>query len=196
MIPKMMTKTLNHSKERLKILIQKKSFLRRYPPEKPFELASGDRNYTFFDCKQVTQDPEGISLIAEIVFDMVKDLGIDRIGGVATGAIPICTAVAQISYLKGKPIPAFWVRDERKGHGTRNAIEGGLKPKSRVVIVDDVTTRGNSMHKAIEPVEEIGCEVVELITMVDREAGAKEKFEKAGYRFVPIFSFSDFKKQE
>ena len=48
-----------------------------------------DSSYIFFDCKQVTQDPEGIYLIAELIFDEISNLAIDSIGGIQTGAIPI-----------------------------------------------------------------------------------------------------------
>jgi len=191
----MIAKTLNTNRERLKNLIQEKAFLRRGPHEKPFVLASGATSREFFNCKNVTQDPEGISLIAEIVFDMIKDLNVDAIGGVPFGAIPISTAVAQISIRKQKPIPAFWVREKRKGHGTMSIIEGGLEAGSRVVIVDDVTTTGKSILKNIKPVQDLGCEIVEVITMVDREAGAEKRFKEAGYKFVPIFCMSEFKNQ-
>ncbi len=194
MLSEMLTSELEIQKRRLKALMEKKAFLRRSPQkgEKPFELASGGKSYVFFDCKPVTQNPEGISLIAEIIFEMVKDYHLDAIGGIETGSIPICTAVAQLSFLKGKPIPAFWVRHKPKKHGTKNLIEGELKPKSRVVVLDDVTTRGNSIEKAVKAVRAIDCNIVQLITMVDREEGARDKFEKEGLKYTSIFKKSDF----
>jgi orotate phosphoribosyltransferase len=185
-------KSQNSKIERLKKIIKKKAIRRKLPGQEPFRLASGDTSDVFFDCKLVTQDPEGISLIAEIIFDRVKDYCLDRIGGIQTGAIPICTAVAQFSYSKGQPIPAFWTRDKRKGHGTKKWIEGGLKSEERVVIVDDVTTRGNSVMEAVKAAKELDCEIVELITIVDRNKGAKEKFEKIGIKFTALFKMSDF----
>ena len=178
--------------QKLKKIIIKKAIRRRLPSQEPFRLASGDTSDFFFDCKLVTQDPEGISLVAEIIFDRVKDYCLDRIGGIQTGAIPICTAVAQLSYSKRRPIPAFWIRDKLKDHGTKKWIEGGLNRKDRVVIVEDVTTRGNSVMEAIKVVKELDCEIVELITIVDRKKGAKKKFEKMGIKFVALFEMSDF----
>lgn len=80
-------------RKRLKIIFENKAFLKRSPSEKPFKLASGGSSYVFFDCKLVTQDPEGIALIAELIFDRVSKFDIDAIGGIQTGAIPIGTAV-------------------------------------------------------------------------------------------------------
>ena len=177
---------------RLKTIFEEKAFLRKNPDEKPFKLASGGSSYVFFDCKLVTQDPEGIALIAELIFDKVSKHDIDSIGGIMTGAIPICTAVALISFLKKKPIEAFWVRQEKKTHGTEKWIEGSLKPGSRVVVVDDVTTKGNSVFEAIERVLELDCKIVEVISLVDREEGAASRITNAGYKFAPMFTISDF----
>jgi len=196
MLSKMCINEIENQKRRLKELMEEKAFLVRSPlKDEPFVLVSGDKSWVFFDCKTVTQNPEGISLIAEIFFEMIKNYHLDAIGGIQTGAIPICTAVAQLSYLKGSPIQAFWVREKRKDHGTMNKLEGGLKPNSRVVVVDDVTTRGTSVLKAVEEVLELNCEIAAVITLVDREAGAQEIIEQKGLKYLPIFKKSDFKNQ-
>jgi orotate phosphoribosyltransferase len=188
----MVISELEIRQKKLKDLIQRKAFIRRLPHEKPFKLASGGTSRTFFDCKQVTQDPEGIALVAEIIFEKVKNYQLDGIGGIETGAIPICTAVSLLSFLRGGPIPAFWVRHFPKKHGTMNKIEGGLRPNSRVVILDDVTTEGTSVAEAVETVSKMNCKIVEIITMVDRERGARKRFENAGFKFTSLYTISDF----
>lgn len=192
MLSKMIGSELEIRKKKLKDLIARKAFLRRLPDEEPFELASGGKSPVFFDCKLVTQDSEGITLVAEIIFEMVKNYQLDAIGGIAHGAIPICTAVSMLSFLKGNPIPAFWVRDKPKEHGTKKQIEGILQPNSRVVILDDVTTEGSSLEKAVNKVLKKNCEIVEIITMVDRQKGARERFENRGFKFTSIFKISEF----
>lgn len=192
MLSEMAVSELEIYRKKLKDLIQRKAFLRRLPNEEPFILASGGRSQTFFDCKLVTQDPEGIALVAELIFERVKNYGINGIGGIETGAIPICTAVSLLSFQRGTPISAFWVRHKIKEHGTKNKIEGELKPNSRVVILDDVTTEGNSIKEAVDAVLEMNCEVVEIITMIDRERGARKKFENAGFKFTSLFTISEF----
>jgi len=178
--------------KRLKILFEKRAFLRRSALEKPFKLASGGSSFVFFDCKLVTQDPEGISLIAELIFDRISKYDVDSIGGIQTGAIPIGTAVAQLSFMRKKPIQAFWVRQEKKTHGTEKWIEGNLKPRSNVVIVEDVTTKGNSVFDSIERVRELECNIVEVISLVDREEGARKRLADAGYKFASMFTISEF----
>jgi orotate phosphoribosyltransferase len=181
-------------RRRLKEIFQEKAFLRRKPGEQPFKLASGGSSLVFFDCKLVTQDPEGIALIAELIFDRISSDEVDSIGGIQTGAIPIETAVAQLSYIRKKPISGFWVRQEKKSHGTEKWIEGDLKPNSKVIIVEDVTTKGNSVFESIERVRELGCKVIEVISLVDREEGARKRLADAGYRFTSMFTISEFSK--
>jgi orotate phosphoribosyltransferase len=178
--------------KRLKVIFEKKAFLKRSDSEKPFKLASGGSSYVFFDCKPVTQDPEGIALVAELVLDRISKYKVDAIGGIQTGAIPIGTAVAQLSFIRKKPIQAFWVRQEKKTHGTEKWIEGNLEPRSNVIIVEDVTTKGNSVFESIEKVRELECNIIEVISLVDREVGAKKRLAEEGYKFVSLFTISEF----
>jgi orotate phosphoribosyltransferase len=181
--------------KRLKEIFNDKAFLRKKPGESPFKLASGGTSLVFFDCKRVTQDPEGISLISDLIFERISDYAVDSIGGIQTGAIPIETAVAQLSFAKKKPIQGFWVREEKKTHGTEKWIEGNLEPRSNVVIVEDVTTRGNSVFQSIDKARELECKILEVISLVDREEGARQRLTDAGYKFTPMFTISEFSKE-
>jgi len=149
----------------------------------------------FFDCKRVTEDPEGIVLIADLIFERISGRAVDAIGGIQTGAIPIETAVAQLSFLRNKPINGFWVREQKKTHGTEKWIEGNLEPHSSVVIVEDVTTKGNSVFNSIDRVRELECQILEVISLVDREEGARKRLADAGYIFTPMFTISEFSKE-
>ncbi len=82
-----------------------------------------------------------------------------------------------------------------KNSWTKNKVEGDLKPGSRVVVVDDVTSWGNSIEEAITEVQKLGCKIVGLLTLVDREEGAQAKLEGEGFKFEAVFKNSDFKKQ-
>src|SRR5437870_9055071 len=129
-------------------------------------------------------DAEGAALLAELTFEALRDERVDYVGGLEMGAVPIAGAIAQLSWLKGHPIAAFFVRKKPKEHGARLAVEGLAKGETlqgkRVVIVEDVTTTGGSAIKAVEAVREAGGDVVLAFTMVDREEGAEEAFKAAG----------------
>lgn len=174
--------TLDH-RERLKALLQKKSYLKG-----DFVLSSGERSNVFFDVKMTSLDPEGAWLAADIILDMVKGHNIDAVGGIAVGACPIVSAICVRSFERGEPLPAFYVRKEEKKHGTQKKIEGLELPKgARVLIVDDVATKGGSMLDAINPVKQLGCVIAKTIVVVDREQGAKERLKAEGYDLEAIF---------
>jgi len=153
-----------------------------------FTLTSGKKSNYYIDGKKITLSPEGAYLVGKAIFDEVVKIGVDAIGGVATGAYPIVTAVALVSHLEGKPIPAFIVREVTKEHGTMRKIEGHLKQGSRVAIVDDVLTTGGSVSRAIEAVEAAKCKVVKVIVLVDRGEGGSDRLKKEGYDFTTLLS--------
>lgn len=159
-------------------------------------LASGRKSDFYFNLKPTMLNPEGAALLAELTLEALEDVKIDLVGGLEMGAVPIAGAIAQLSWIKGQPIPAFFVRKKPKEHGARLAIEGLSKteslPGKRVVIVEDVTTTGGSALKAVEAVREAGAEVVLVLTMVDREEGATEAFGEAGLPFRSLYKASEF----
>ncbi|MBM3240145.1 orotate phosphoribosyltransferase [Candidatus Poribacteria bacterium] len=157
------------------------------------QLSSGKKSDYYIDGKMVTLHPEGISLIACIIFNLIQGLDVDAIGGLTMGADPIAAAVAYESFKQGQPIDAFIVRKEVKKHGTQKFIEGPLRKNSRVVIVDDVVTTGNSLVTSIQRVKEEGCKVVAVIALVDRLEGAREAVESQNCQFSPIFTRDDIR---
>jgi orotate phosphoribosyltransferase len=155
-----------------------------------FTLASGAKSNRYFEGKLLTLHPEGAHRVGEAICDILEGSGAQAVGGLILGAIPIATAVAVVSYGRGKPMPAFLVREAAKEHGTKKQIEGHLEPGMRVAIVDDVVTRGGSVFKAIEAVEKIGCKVVKVVAIVDRHEGGSARLIADGYDFVPLIHFN------
>ena len=181
------------SRARLAEIIRKRSFGRG-----EITLASGRKSDFYFNLKPTMLDPEGAALLAELAYEALKDDRLDYIGGLEMGAVPLAGALAQLSWLKGHPIAAFFVRKKPKEHGARLAIEGLAKGESlqgkRIVIVEDVTTTGGSALKAAESVKEAGGNVVLVLTMVDREEGATAAFAEAGLTFRSLYKAAEFLK--
>lgn len=167
-------------KHRLIQLIFEKAF--KYSEEPTFRLVSGRMSHYYFNCKTVTLHPEGMYLIGNIIFDMIKESGAKGIGGLTLGADPIADAVAYTSYLRRSPVEAFVCRKTAKAHGTMQWIEGNVAAGDKVVIVDDVITTGKSTIEAITKAKEGGLNVVKVIALVDRQEGGKENIEALGYR--------------
>lgn len=147
-----------------------------------FTLASGKTSDLYVDCRTTTLSPEGAALIAdELLARMPKD--VVAIGGPVTGADPIVGAVVGASARTDRPLFGFMVRKEAKGHGTKVWVEGrgNLQDGDKVVVVEDTVTTGGSLLKAIAHVEATGLVVERCIVVVDREEGARERIEAAGY---------------
>jgi orotate phosphoribosyltransferase len=173
-------------KNRLIELIIEKAF--RYSEEPVFKLVSGRMSNYYFNCKGITLHPEGMHLIGMIIFDIVKDLNIEAIGGLTLGADPIAYATAYTSYLDGRPVEAFIVRKTPKSHGTMAWIEGNVKKGDRIVIVDDVITTGKSTLEAINRAKDEGLELVKVIALIDRQEGGQKAIESLGYQLESIIT--------
>jgi len=189
------TDELSKKKKQLLDIIKKESVFTG-----EFTLSSGKKSNYYIDMRRTTLHPLGARLIGEIIFDMIKDMDIDCIGGPTMGADPIVSGVSiassavsekQTASSIGKYLPGFYVRKEAKSHGTMKIIEGIFKPGNRVVIVEDVVTTGASTLKTIKAVKTEGGKVVRVIALVDREEGGKESIQKEGYEFESIFQKSE-----
>lgn len=175
-------------REELLQIVRKQSYEKR-----KVILSSGRESNFYIDGKMTTTHSRGAFLVGKLIFERIKNLGLDGVGGLTMGADPIATAIAIVSQIEGRPVTAFFVRKEQKKHGKQLWIEGGygLKDGSKVAIVEDVVTTGGSTLKAIERAEEAGFVVFKVIALVDREEGGRENIERAGYRFETIFTKSD-----
>jgi orotate phosphoribosyltransferase len=158
-----------------------------------FVLASGKTSTIYFDGKQTTLHPEGAYLIGKILFEMLRNAKVDAVGGMTLGADPIVTSIALVSFIEGKPIPAFIIRKEPKKHGKGLWIEGkgNLSKGSPIAIIEDVVTTGKTTLEAISRAREEGLKVVKVLAVVDREEGGRETLAKEGLELEAIFKKSD-----
>lgn len=160
--------------------------------EREVTLASGRKSNFYFDGKQTTLHPRGGLLVGKAFYEEVKQFPgpIHGVGGLTMGADPIATATSIAANLAGEPMAAFIIRKEPKGHGTGQWLEGrkNLPAGSRVVIVEDVTTTGGSSMKAVDRARQEGLEVVGIVTLVDREEGARENIEGEGMALRAVFT--------
>ncbi len=176
-------------KERLKQIILELSYEKR-----KVILASGRDSDFYFDGKQTTLHAEGGLLVGKLFYEAIKGVeGVQAVGGITLGADPIATATSIAALLAGRPLHAFIIRKEPKGHGTGQWLEGrkNLPPGTGVVIVEDVVTTGGSSMKAVRRAEEEGLKVLGIVALVDREEGGRENIEKEGYWLKAIFTKSE-----
>jgi orotate phosphoribosyltransferase len=158
-------------------------------------LTSGLKSDFYIDCKQAVLGAEGHFLVGTLICRAIEEHAprVEAVGGLTMGADPLASATATMSYLSGRPLQAFYVRKEAKGHGTGQWLEGikSLRPGMPVAILEDVVTTGGSALKAIARAREFGLEVVLTIGLVDREEGGREVLEREA-PLVTLFRRRDF----
>lgn len=164
--------------------------------EREVTLASGQKSNFYIDCKQTVLGAEGHFLVGTLMNRLLADKlpDVQAIGGLTMGADPLASATATMSFIMGRPLRAFYVRKEAKGHGTGQWIEGtkGLQPGMKVAIVEDVVTTGGSALKAVARAREFGLHVSAILGLVDREEGGREVLEKEAPLYS-LFAKRDFR---
>src|SRR5580692_500528 len=151
------------NRQRLLALLRRLSY-----EEREVTLASGAKSNFYIDCKQTVLTAEGHFLVGSLFGRILATRApeVEAIGGVTMGADPLASAVSTLSYVAGRPLPAFYVRKEAKGHGTAAWIEG---------------------TKSLRP----GMPVAILLGLVDRDEGGRETLEKEA-PLVTLFRRQDF----
>ena len=152
-----------------------------------FRLSAGGTSSYYFDGRIVTLDPKGAHYVARAFLPVVRECGAAAIAGPTLGADPIVAAVSVMSYQDGgAEVPGLIVRKEAKEHGGKRTIEGALVPGSRVAVVDDACSTGSNLFHAIQAVEDAGCKVVKVLTILDRHQGGSDELRRRGHDFYAL----------
>ncbi len=151
-----------------------------------YTLASGKKSPYYIDLRQTISSPITMDWIANaftrIILNEIGRDRIDKILGVPTAGVPFATVVSQKLGL-----PLIYYRQARKEHGVRKKVEGILERNDRVMVIEDLITTGESVIEAAEVVRDQGGVVNELVVLLDREQGGKERLRSS--RIEPHFLF-------
>ncbi|MEM1583333.1 MAG: orotate phosphoribosyltransferase [Nitrososphaerota archaeon] len=135
-----------------------------------FTLSSGAKSDVYVDMRRIISHPTEFMELVKISIEVVAKMKFDVLAGVESGGIPFATAIGL--QLK-KPI--IYIRKESKDHGLRKLVEGEYRNGDIALVVDDVSTSGNSISRAIETLRSSNIVVNEAFVIVDREEGARER---------------------
>lgn len=150
-----------------------------------FTLRSGRTSNYYIDKYLFSTQPEILEALGQMLAERIPQ-GTTRLAGAELGGIPLVSAASMASGL-----PCVFVRNAKKDYGTAKQLEGKLEPGDKVVIVEDVATTGGQAIEAAKVITETGAEVVKIIVTINRNEGAKENIEQAGFTFEALFDVSD-----
>ena len=151
-----------------------------------FTLASGAKSSFYIDIKTAVTNPVLLSAIARRVSG---EYDFDVIAGVAVGGVPLAVATS-LESMK----PYAIIRAAEKSHGKKDVIIGAVEGKN-VLLIEDVTTSGGSALYGIEALRARGARADRIVTVVDREQGARDMLKDHGIELIPLVNVSELKKQ-
>lgn len=156
-------------------------------PSNPFTWASGWKSPIYCDNRKTLSYPELRNFIKIELARLIREKyeHVDAIAGVATGAIAQGAMVAEELGL-----PFVYVRSSPKDHGLENLIEGDLKPRMKVVVIEDLISTGRSSLKAVEAIRRDGCEVIGMMAIFTYGfPQADEAFKKAKVELTTLSNY-------
>ena len=131
-------------------------------PANPFTWASGWKSPIYCDNRKLMSYPATRNFLkvefARVILEKYPQ--VEAIAGVATGAIAPGAIVADAL---GRPF--VYVRSAPKDHGLENLIEGDLKPRQKVVVIEDLVSTGQSSLKAVEAIRQSGSDVLGMVAV-------------------------------
>ena len=111
---------------------------------------------------------------------------VTRLAGAELGGIPLVTVAAMET---GKP--AIFVRNAKKEYGTSKQVAGEVGTGEVVVFIEEVATTGGQALEAVEILKSMGATVPAIISVIDRQEGARENIEGTGVLFHALFTKRD-----
>lgn len=151
-----------HQKEILEIFIRTRALL-----EGHFVLRSGLHSAHYFQCAQVCQRMDAVERLAELLLAKVNAAGIafDTVLAPAMGGLVIGQEVARQAKVR-------YIFAEKENNVLVLRRGFALAPEERILVVEDVVTRGGRVVECLDIVKQAGGKATGVAMLVDRSSGA------------------------
>ncbi|MHC5109492.1 MAG: orotate phosphoribosyltransferase [Planctomycetota bacterium] len=153
--------------------------------EGDFTLRSGRKSKYYLDKYLFETQPEILAALGTMFSAHIAD-STTLIAGAELGGVSLAAATAIKSGL-----PFVIIRNAKKDYGTSKPFEGKMSDGDSVLLVEDIATSGGQVLEAAQLIQGIGAKVERIIAVIDRQEGARENIEGAGFVFESLFTKSD-----
>lgn len=163
-------------------MLQLKAF--KFQLNNPFKWANGWYAPLYCDDRKILSYPKIRDFIrielARTIAEIYPDA--DVIAGVATNAIAHGVLVAEQLGL-----PFVYVHPTPKDHGLENQIEGDLRPRQNVVVLENQVNIGKNCLKVVEALRNNGCNVLGIVAIFDYGfSSTRKNMEKAEIDLISL----------
>ena len=165
----------NFKNKTAKILLDIKAI--NFQPKNPFKLTSGKLSPVYVDCRKIISHIKERRLIINMASKLLKKeinlKNIDYIAGGETAGIPYAS---WISEKLNKPM--IYIRKKPKGFGKLSQIEGEIKKKSRVLLIEDLSTDGKSKINFCNAIKKAGGKLKNIFVIFNYDIYPNTIFKK------------------
>ncbi len=127
-----------------------------------FLLASGLHSPVYWEKFQVMQYPEYTEKLCRLIAEHFRKSRVQVVAGPTTGGVILAYEVGRQLGVRG----IFAEKSESGGREFRRGFR--IAPGERVLIVDDILTKGGSIRDTIDAVKRLGGNIVGIGVLVDR----------------------------
>lgn len=141
----------------------------------------------YIDLRLLRSYPTTRAKAVDAFRNMLECQEFDLIADVPTAATPIVSILAH-----EMRVPMITPRNDNKGYGSMNKIDGVFRPDQTVVLIDDLITKADSKLEAIKTLEEHRLKVKVVVVLVDREQGGEQQLKSLkGISCLTVFTLTD-----
>lgn len=156
-------------------------------PHNPFIWATGWSSPIYCDNRKILSYPQIRNVIkiemARVVAE--KYPNVDVIAAVATNAIAMGVLLAEELGL-----PFIYVHSSPKDHGFENMIEGDLRPRQNVLVIEDQVSVGLNCMKVVNTIRKNACKVLGVVAIFDYQLVATiNKFKAEDIELTALSNF-------
>lgn len=153
--------------------------------EGEFTLRSGRKSNYYLDKYLFETQPDILRALGALFAEYVQPTT-TLIAGAELGGVALAAAT---SLACDKPFVI--IRNAKKDYGTGKPFEGKLTDGDSVLLVEDIATTGGQVLEAARLIRDIGARVERIVAVIDRQEGARENIEQAGFVFESLFTKAD-----